>query len=186
MVIIVGMKLHCPKCSSERHWISRDGRFRCCECRKAFSDPRKRVGINHRTLRKAIQEFLLEHSTNTILSRVSISRYMLLKILTLVRMVMVQDVPAVFGQMRLAFSPGHPLNLYSVFRTFYPPHPIAKIHRNVPERHKIKLPFPKMIINWAHLAAYRAFRQSVLARHNLRHQRFRFADFRPPAFAINK
>jgi transposase-like protein len=42
------------------------------------------------------QEFLLEHSSNTVLSRVNISRYMLLKVLTLVRMVMVQDVPAVF------------------------------------------------------------------------------------------
>ena len=90
------MKFHCPKCSSEKYWILRDGRFRCCECRKAFSDPRKRVRINHSTVRKVIQGFLLEHSSNTILSRVNISRYMLLKVLTLVRMVMVQDVPAVF------------------------------------------------------------------------------------------
>ena len=96
MVIIVGMKLHCPKCSREKYWILRDGRFRCCQCRKAFSDPRKRVRIDPSTLRKVIQEFLLEHSTNTILSRVTISRYMLLRVLTLMRMVMVQDVPAVF------------------------------------------------------------------------------------------
>jgi hypothetical protein len=53
---------------------------------------RKRVRINHSTVRKIIQEFFLEHSSNTILSRVSISRYMLLRILTLVRMVMVQNV----------------------------------------------------------------------------------------------
>jgi transposase len=43
-----------------------------------------------------VQEFLLEHSTNTILTRVDISRYMLLKILTTMRMVMTQDVPEVF------------------------------------------------------------------------------------------
>ena len=96
MVIIEGMKLHCPRCSKEKYWILRDGRFRWCVCRKAFSDPRKRVRINHSPVRKLIQEFLLEHSSNTVLSRVNISRYMLLKVLTLVRMVMVQDVPAVF------------------------------------------------------------------------------------------
>ena len=39
---------------------------------------------------------MLEHSTNTILTRVDISRYMLLKILTAMRMVMTQDVPEVF------------------------------------------------------------------------------------------
>lgn len=96
MVTIVRMKLHCPKCSSGKYWILGDGRFRCCGCRKTFSDPRSRVRISHFTVKKVIQEFLLEHSSNTILSRVTISRYMLLRILTLVRMVMVQDVPAVF------------------------------------------------------------------------------------------
>jgi hypothetical protein len=43
-----------------------------------------------------IQEFLLEHSTNTILSRVDISKYMLLKILTLLRAAITQDIPDVF------------------------------------------------------------------------------------------
>ena len=47
-------------------------------------------------MRKVVQEFLLEHSTNVILTRVTISRYMLLKLLTLLRMVMAQDVPEVF------------------------------------------------------------------------------------------
>ena len=96
MVTIIGIKLYCPRCSREKYWILRDGRFRWCVCRKAFRDPRKRVRINPFTVRKLIQEFLLEHSRNTILSRVNICRYMLLRILTLLRMVMVQDVPAVF------------------------------------------------------------------------------------------
>lgn len=47
--------------------------------------------------RKIIQEFLLEHSTNIILARVKVSKYKLLKILTLIRIAMAKDVPAVFS-----------------------------------------------------------------------------------------
>jgi transposase-like protein len=39
----------------------------------------------------------LEHSTNIILSRVKVSKYKLLQILTLIRRVMTKDVPAVFS-----------------------------------------------------------------------------------------
>jgi len=39
---------------------------------------------------------VLEHSTNIILSRVDISKYMLLKILTRLRIAMTQDIPEVF------------------------------------------------------------------------------------------
>jgi transposase-like protein len=96
MVKIVGMKLYCPRCSSKKYWLLKDGRFKCSQCRKAFTDQRKRVRIASSTLRKVVQEFLLEHSTNIIFSRVTISRYMLLKILTLIRIVIAQDVPEVF------------------------------------------------------------------------------------------
>ena len=41
-------------------------------------------------------EFLLEHSTNVILNRINISKRKLLKILTLLRIEMTKDVPAVF------------------------------------------------------------------------------------------
>lgn len=48
-------------------------------------------------MRKIIEEFLLEHSTNTILARVKISKYKLLPILSLIRMAMAKDVPSVFS-----------------------------------------------------------------------------------------
>jgi len=48
-------------------------------------------------LRKVIQEFILEHSTNTILARVNISKYKLLKVLTLIRRAMTTDLPEVFS-----------------------------------------------------------------------------------------
>jgi transposase len=90
------MNINCPKCSNNRYWLLKDGRFRCSSCRKTFTDPRHYVRISRSALRTVIQEFLLEHSTNTILSRVNISKYMLLKILTLLRVAMTQDVPQIF------------------------------------------------------------------------------------------
>ncbi len=91
-----GMKRICPECSNIKIWSLKDGRFRCANCRKTFSDHRRKTSISQAKLRTVIQEFLLEHSTNIILSRVDISKYMLLKILTLLRVAMTQDLPEVF------------------------------------------------------------------------------------------
>ena len=90
------MKRLCPGCSSNKIWSLKDGRFRCAKCRRTFSDSRQRIRISKAKFHKATQEFLLEHSTNVILNRVKISRYMLLKILTLLRVAMTQDLPDVF------------------------------------------------------------------------------------------
>jgi len=91
-----GMLNSCPKCSCSSFWSLRDGRFRCTQCRKTLSDPRQPIKLPKNKLRKIIEEFVLEHSTNIILSRVDVSKYMLLKILTLLRVAMTQDVPNVF------------------------------------------------------------------------------------------
>jgi transposase len=91
-----GMKRICPECSSHRIWSLKDGRLRCAKCRHTFSDPRRPVRLSKSRLRRVIQEFVLEHSTNIVLSRVDISKYMLLKLLTLLRIAMTQDVPEVF------------------------------------------------------------------------------------------
>jgi len=53
--------------------------------------------VKPRLLRKVIQEFVLEHSTNVILQRIKVSKYKLLKILTLLRIAMTKDVPTVFS-----------------------------------------------------------------------------------------
>jgi len=96
MLIDSGMKRICPECSNNKLWSLKDGRFQCTKCRKTFSDPRRKISISQAKLRTVIQEFLLEHSTNIILYRVDISKYMLLKVLTLLRVAMTQDLPEVF------------------------------------------------------------------------------------------
>ena len=90
------MKRICPECLNIKLWSLKDGRFRCTKCRKTFSDPGRKISISQVKLKTVIQEFLLEHSTNIILGRVDISKYMLLKILTLLRVAMIQDFPEIF------------------------------------------------------------------------------------------
>jgi transposase-like protein len=52
--------------------------------------------LSRKLARQIVSEFILEHSTNIILARVNISKYKLLKVLTLLRMEMTKDVPEVF------------------------------------------------------------------------------------------
>jgi len=87
------IRLKCSKCNNSKFWQLNNGRYRCSQCRYTFTPKKK----NTKLLRKIIQEFLLEHSTNIILVRVNISKYKLLKLLTLLRMVMTKDVPDVFS-----------------------------------------------------------------------------------------
>lgn len=47
--------------------------------------------------RRIVTEFVLEHSTNTVLERVPVSKYRLLKVLARLRAAMLRDVPAVFS-----------------------------------------------------------------------------------------
>ena len=91
------MVIKCPQCKGRKFWKLGDGRLKCVRWKCRFSKPKKRFSISKRLLRKVIEEFLLEHSTNVILSRVDISKYKLLKVLTLLRIAMTKDVPDVFS-----------------------------------------------------------------------------------------
>jgi len=91
------MKTKCPKCKSSQFWCLNDGRFRCCLCRERFSPLKFPIRINLKILKQIVAEFLLEHSTNLILERVNISKYKLLKILTLIRIELTLNVPEIFA-----------------------------------------------------------------------------------------
>lgn len=89
------MKKTCPKCNKiSKSWRLKDGRFKCSNCQAKFTAQKKIVSVSDKLMRQIIQEFLLEHPTNTILFRLNISKYKLLKILTLLRLVMAKDTPA--------------------------------------------------------------------------------------------
>jgi transposase-like protein/DNA-directed RNA polymerase subunit RPC12/RpoP len=91
------MVYKCPKCKSKKFWQLSDGRLKCVRCKQRFSRLKNKPFIEPKLLRKVIEEFLLEHSTNIILARVKISKYKLLKVLTLLRIVMTKDIPEVFS-----------------------------------------------------------------------------------------
>ena len=89
------MKIQCPKCNNTGNiWKLKDKRFKCSKCKTRFSV--KKFFTDKKLLRQIVAEFILGHSTDVILSRVNISKYRLLKILTLLRIVMTKDIPEVF------------------------------------------------------------------------------------------
>jgi len=92
------MKTICPKCSSKKKFYKiSDGRLKCSECKKYFTLHKDLIKISRKLLKRIISEFILEHSVNTILDRVDISKYKLLKILTLFRIEMIKDIPDIFS-----------------------------------------------------------------------------------------
>jgi protein-arginine kinase activator protein McsA len=42
-----GMERICPECSNNKIWSLKDGRFRCANCRKTFSDARRKIVEKH-------------------------------------------------------------------------------------------------------------------------------------------
>lgn len=91
------MTVKCPRCKGRKFWRLGDNRLKCVRCKERFSLKRNRVLLSRKLLKQIIQEFFLEHSTNIILARVKISKYKLLKVLTLLRIVMAKDLPQVFS-----------------------------------------------------------------------------------------
>lgn len=75
----------CPKCSGTELWKTADKRLKCKKCRRVFTHRPNPLNIPNETLEKIISEFILEHSIRVILERINVSKYKLLKILTLLR-----------------------------------------------------------------------------------------------------
>ena len=91
------MKRECPKCKTTPvFWKLKDGRIKCKNCGSRIAINKGRIRIEKGILKKIVSEFVLEHSTNMILNRVDVSKYKLLKTLTLLRMKMTRDLPEVF------------------------------------------------------------------------------------------
>ncbi len=85
---------YCP--TKTKLWQLKDKRFKFSKCLRKFSLNKGKIKISKKILKQIISEFVLEHSTNTILERVNISKYKLLKILTIIRAEMTKNIPDVF------------------------------------------------------------------------------------------
>jgi transposase-like protein len=90
---------NCPKCFGMEFWKTADKRLKCKKCRYIFTPRPNPFNVSNEILEKVISEFILEHSTKIISERVNISKYKLLKILTLLRRLMTsaevqkEDIP---------------------------------------------------------------------------------------------
>ena len=91
------MKFICSKCGNRSFWEVSDNRLKCKKCRYLFIPKENVINISNKILKQIISEFILEHSTNIILDRVNISKYKLLKALTIFRIEMTKDIPNVFS-----------------------------------------------------------------------------------------
>lgn len=80
--------LKCPKCFQAEFWKAANGRFKCKKCRYIFTPRPNPLNVSNEILEKVVSEFILEHSTKIISERVNISKYKLLKVLTLLRKLM--------------------------------------------------------------------------------------------------
>jgi transposase-like protein len=96
------MEIFCPKCEKNEFWKTKDNRLKCKNCRHLFTPKENLFNIPNSTLRSIISEFLLEHSTNIILERIKISKYKLLKILNVLRILITKEVIKEFrGKIKL-------------------------------------------------------------------------------------
>ena len=93
---MIRKRIKCPSCLKTKFWKTGDGRLKCKNCRTLFTAKKNPCGTDNGTLKKVVSEFVLEHSTNMILNRVDVSKYKLLKTLTLLRITMTKDIPEVF------------------------------------------------------------------------------------------
>ncbi len=83
----------CPKCGLGEFWKTRDGRLKCKNCRYLFTPRINFFNVPKEMLEEVIFEFLLEHPIKIILERINISKYKLLKILTILRRLMSNKEP---------------------------------------------------------------------------------------------
>jgi len=79
------LQIRCPKCSHTEFWKTSDKRLKCKKCRHLFTPRQNPLNVSNEVLEKVISEFILEHSIKIISERVNISKYKLLKVLTLIR-----------------------------------------------------------------------------------------------------
>lgn len=82
------LQVKCPKCFGIEFWKTVGKRLKCKKCRYIFTPRPNPLNVSNEILEKVVSEFILEHSTKIILERVDISKYKLLKVLTLLRKLM--------------------------------------------------------------------------------------------------
>lgn len=92
--------LHCPQCSFSRSWKLRRHARKCKRCRKEWTPKRypiKTIRLSESEWKELIQAILRYRTLVAIRLHVARSERLILKVLSLIRSVMVEDVPNVLS-----------------------------------------------------------------------------------------
>lgn len=91
------LKPKCKKCGGKRFWKVRRGRLKCKKCRYEFKFKIGNINLTTAQWKALLKWFLRCQSINAICEETGISKYKVLKSLSLVRQLMAKNIPEVFG-----------------------------------------------------------------------------------------
>jgi transposase-like protein len=89
-------KAKCKKCGGRRFWKVRRDRLKCKKCRYEFKFKIGNINLALNDWKALLKWFLRCQSINAICEETGISKYKVLKALSLVRQLMIRDIPKVF------------------------------------------------------------------------------------------
>ena len=92
-------QVKCKKCSGKSFWRVRRSKLKCKNCGYEFKPRIGGINLTAYQWKRLLKWFLRCQSINVIGEETGISKYKILKALNLVRLVMIQDIPAVFEGM---------------------------------------------------------------------------------------
>ncbi len=86
----------CPRCSNKRVYDVRRGKCRCARCKYEWMPDRLPLHLTEREWRQLLRPFLQDKSGRVISDETGLHRQRILRALTVLRMAMGRDVPAIF------------------------------------------------------------------------------------------
>jgi len=89
-------KVKCKKCNGKKFWKVRRGKLRCKNCLYEFKPKLGGISLTKYQWKALLKWFLRCQSINAICEETRISKYKVLKALSLVRQLMAKDIPEVF------------------------------------------------------------------------------------------
>jgi len=86
----------CKKCSGKKFWHVRRGKLKCRNCLYEFKPKIGGINLTRYQWKALLKWFLRCQSANVVCEETNLSKYKVLKALSLVRQCMAQDIPEVF------------------------------------------------------------------------------------------
>ena len=90
-------KIACLKCNSKKLYKMSDGKRRCARCQYEFTPHKLPQTFSREEWKEIIHLFLMEQSSNSIAEQTGFDKQRVMRALTKIRLVMIQDVPDIFS-----------------------------------------------------------------------------------------